>query len=341
MGTKSWRLTWRVGLIAAVVACAALLVVAAPGGATASGGASKPVHIAFLNEAITTYTTPMVNAMKSTATRLHATVAAFNANNDPSTQESQCQDALTSGKYNAMVIYSVDNAAAAPCARQAIAAHVPIVPVDNTVGPSPTSLAIQVNGIKAQVLGDTLVYDVPDTVDLVKKACSHFAKPCTVVMTESIPNYTFCSYKLSHEQPLIKKLGIDVIATLVVGNFDDPDGMRTAIENELVKSHKIDVILSDDDSSVQGAIQMKKQGKLPNTLIIGDGGNAPAIQAIRQGLEFGTIYDTPATEGIDSVTDAAALVRGQPIAHPIIAAPQLSPYFELTKQGVGNVKAQW
>jgi ribose transport system substrate-binding protein len=340
MGTKSWLLAVRACLVAGGVACVALLTLAAPG-ATAAGGAGTPVRIAFLNEAITTYTTPMVNAMKATATQLHASVATFNANNDPSTQESQCQDALTSSKYNALIIYSVDNAAAVPCARQAIAAHVPIVPVDNTVGPSPTSLAIQVKGIKAQVLGDTLVYDVPDTVNLVKKACSHFAKPCTVVMTESIPNYTFCSYKLSHEEPLIKKLGIDVIGTPVVGNFDDPDGMRTAIQNELAKSHNVDVIVSDDDSSVQGAIQMKKQGKLPKTLIIGDGGNAPAIQAIRQRLEFGTIYDTPATEGVDSVTDAVDLVRGQPIAHPTIAAPQLSPYFELTKQNVGNVKAQW
>ncbi len=159
-------------------------------------------------------------------------------------------------------------------------------------------------------------------------------------MTESIPNYEYCAYKLSHEVPALKKLGFDVIGTPVIGNFDDPDGMRTAIEDELAKTKNIDVILSDDDSSVQGAVQMKKQGLLPKTLIIGDGGSLPGIQAIKAGLEFGTIYDTPRTEGADSVKDAVALVRGEPIAHPILTAYQLTPYFELTKQNVSKVTPQ-
>ncbi len=162
----------RIRLVASVIACGALVVIAATG-AAASGASSKAVNIAFLNEAITSYTTPMFDTMKTTAAGLNATVTSFNANSDPSTQESQCQDAITSGKYNAILLYSVDNAATVPCAQQAIAAHIPVVPVDSTVGPSASSTAFQVKGIKAQVLGDTLVDDVPTSIDLTKKACAH------------------------------------------------------------------------------------------------------------------------------------------------------------------------
>jgi ribose transport system substrate-binding protein len=283
----------------------------------------------------------MTAAMQATAAANNASVKMFNANNDPSTQLSQCKEAITSGAYQAIVLYPVNGAAAVPCAVQAIQAHIPIVPVDAPVGPNPTSTQIQVPGIKAQVLGSALAIDASAAVSLVKQACSHFPAPCTIVQTEAIPAYFYSTYKVSHEQPQFKALGYKILATPVIGNFDSPDGTKAAIETVLAKNPNIDVILSDDDSSVQGAVQLKKQGKLPHTLIVGDGGSKLAVAAIKQGYEFGTSLSVPRSESSQAVRDALALVRGTPIAKPVETQLDLAAHYLVTQQNVAGVTPEW
>ena len=308
---------------------------------TSSSGSSAPVHIAFLNESLTSYTIPMTDAMKSTAAAHDATVKMFNANNDPSTQLSQCQSAIASGQYQAIVDYPVDGAAAVPCAKQALAAHLTFIPVDSPVGANALSTSVQVPGIKAQVLGAAIGVDANLTIDLVKKACSHFPKPCTIVQTESIPAFFYCSYKVKYEQPALEKLGYKVLATLVIGNFDDEAGMKSAILTELAKQPHFDVLLSDDDSSVQGAVELKAEGKLPGTLIIGDGGSTAAIAAIKAGTEFGTAYSVPRTESSQAVMDAIALVHGQTVTPVTQTQLTLTKTPIVTKANIAGVTAEW
>ena len=299
------------------------------------------MNIAFLNESITSYTTPMTDAMTATAKAHGDTVKMFNANNDPSTQLAQCQSAISSGQYQAILDYAVDGAAAVPCAQKALAAHITFIPLDEPVGPNPSSAAVQVPGIKAQVLGSDLPDDTDNAVALVKMACSHFAKPCTIVQTESIPAFFYSAYKVSHEQPKLKALGYKILATPVIGNFDDTAGMKSAILTQLAKTPHFDVLLSDDDSSVEGAIQLKKQGKLPNTLIIGDGGSSPAIAAIRAGDEFGTSMSVPRAESSQAVLDAIKLVNGGTVSPVTVTQQTLTSTPIITKANVASVTPQW
>lgn len=305
-----------------------------------SSHSNKPVRVAFLNQSITSYTIPMTQSMQSAAAADNATVKMFNGNNDPSTQLAQCKDAI-SGGYQAIVLYPDSGAAAVPCVTQAVAAHVQVVPVDSPVGPNPTSTAIQVPGIKAQVLGSALGIDANAAVTLVKEACSHFPPPCTIVQTEAIPAFFYSTFKVSHEQPQFRKLGYKILATPTIGNFDDPSGTKSAIETVLAKYHSIDVIVSDDDSSVQGAVQLKKQGQLPKTLIIGDGGSSVAITSIKQGYQFGTSLSIPRTEAATALRYAVDLVRGTPIAKPNVTQLDMTSHYIITKANVSDVTPQW
>jgi ABC-type sugar transport system substrate-binding protein len=173
-------------------------------------------------------------------------------------------------------------------------------------------------------------------------ACSHFPPPCTVVQTEAIPNYFYSTYKVSHEQPEFKAAGYKIVATPVIGNFDDPDGTKSAIQTILAKTPNVDVIVSDDDSSVQGAVQMKKAGQLPHTLIIGDGGSTQGLASIRAGYEYGTSFSVPRSEGAQAVRDAVALARGEAVAQPPnMTQLNLTKHYIITKQDVNDVTAEW
>jgi ABC-type sugar transport system substrate-binding protein len=280
--------------------------------------------------------------MQQAATANNASIKMFNANNDPSTQSSQCQTAVSGGNYQAIIIYPVDGAASVACARQAIAAHIPIIPLDSPVGKDPTSTAVQVPGIKAQVLGSALNVDVAATVHLVKMACSHFAPPCTIVQTEAIPAFFYSTYKVSHEQPKFKAAGYKILATPVIGGFDNPDGTKSAILTILTKDPHIDVIVSDDDSSVQGAVQLKKQGRLPHTLIIGDGGSSLALKSIAAGTEFATTFGVPRSEAAEALRDAVDLARGHAVPPPATKTQlNLTKNYLITKANVGKVHAEW
>lgn len=308
---------------------------------TAAASSSKPVHIAFLNESLTSYTIPMTDSMMSTAAAHGATVKMFNANNDPGTQLSQCESAISSGQYQAILDYPVDGAAAVPCAQKAIAAHIVFIPTDSPVGANAASTAVQVPGIKAQVLGAALKVDSNLSIDVVKQACSHFPAPCTIVQTESIPAFFYCAFKVKYEQPILKSLGYKIVSTLVIGNFDDEAGMKSAILTQLAKDPNFDVLLSDDDSSVQGAVELKAEGKLPHTLIVGDGGSSAAIAAIKAGTEFGDTFSVPRSESAQAVMDAITLVHGGTVSPVTETQLTLTSHPTVTKANVAGVTPEW
>jgi ribose transport system substrate-binding protein len=304
--------------------------------------ANKPVRIAFLNESITSYTKPMMKGMDAQAAQMGAKVDKFSAENDPQKQLTQCQDAIASGKYQALVVYAVDNAAIVPCVKQAKAANIKVVGLDSPIGPDKASAALQTPELSGQVILP-LSLDVNTTVKLVKQACAQTgANPCKIVQTVAIPSYSYSAYKLKNEKPLFEKAGFKVVATPVIGNFDDPNGMQNAINNVLTKTKDINVIVADDDSSVQGAVRMKKDGKLPkNVLIVGDGGSAPAVAAIKSGLEYGTVADAPMTEGKKGVEMAVLSVNGKPIPDNNLTEDEINPNLLLTKANASQFTPEW
>jgi ribose transport system substrate-binding protein len=327
-----------------VAACGSSSSSTSSGTAAASSTASsnKPVHAAFLNVSITSFTKPMMAGLDAQAAKSGATVDKFSAENDPQKQLTQCQDAIASGKYNAIIVDAVDNAAIVPCIKQAAAAKIATVALDSPVGPDRASPKLQVPELKAQVIMP-LSLDVDTTVKLVKQACAQAnANPCKIVQTVAVPAYSYSAYKLKNEKAAFEQAGFKVVATPVIGNFDDPNGMQNAITNVLTKTKGINVIVSDDDSSVQGAVRMKQQGKLPkNVLIIGDGGSGPAVQAIRDGHEFGTVANVPNSEAQKAMQLAVAAVRGQQIANPALTEADVNPNLLLTGQNAGQFKAEW
>jgi ribose transport system substrate-binding protein len=268
---------------------AALAAVSACGGSSSnSSGASKAggtstaakkivvPHIAYLNTAISTFNNSQLAGMKAQAATVGGTVRQFAANSDPSLQQRQCQDAITSGEFNAFIIYAVDGVAIRPCVMQAAAAHIEVIPISQPIGPNNATGKIQLPQIHASEVFP-LSLDVAATVQLVKMACAAAGPPpCNVVVVESVPSFTYSAYKLQHEVPSFQKLGFHVIATPVTGNFDDVSGTKSAIKTVLATGKHISVIVSDDDSSIQGAVQLKAAGLLPkSTMIIGDGGAVP------------------------------------------------------------------
>ncbi|MDR0342948.1 MAG: substrate-binding domain-containing protein, partial [Nocardiopsaceae bacterium] len=141
---------------AAAVAAAGLAAAGctAPKSSGPSGGSkSTKVHIAFFGyAAANAYTQAALTGVKKVAARYGATVHFYDPNMNSTTQVAQIQDAATSGKYNAMVVYSVDGTAVPAAVRQALSNKIAVVADFVPIGPNIDTPAIQVQGVAGSVV---------------------------------------------------------------------------------------------------------------------------------------------------------------------------------------------
>ncbi|MCL2420134.1 MAG: hypothetical protein FWD04_12655, partial [Conexibacteraceae bacterium] len=105
---RSWGRARVLALVAAVTAAAAI----APGASSAKQAAAKGKHlsIAYLSFAVqNSYDAPMLAAAKRVAAANNASVQVFDANNSPTAQYTQFQDAITKGGFQGIITQPIES----------------------------------------------------------------------------------------------------------------------------------------------------------------------------------------------------------------------------------------
>ena len=114
---------------------------------TSSTVAEKTVRVAvFAAGTANPYPDAVIAGVKKAAEELNATVEVFGADFDPNKQITQIKDATTSKRFDAYVVYAVDNAAVVPAVEEAIAAGIQVSAASFPVGPALTAEP-QIKGI--------------------------------------------------------------------------------------------------------------------------------------------------------------------------------------------------
>src|SRR6476619_4404638 len=97
------RVALLVGGAALVIAMVAVAFVG-----SASGAQKKTVNIAVLYYNPSPYGIAQLKGAQAAAKKLGVNVTGFNPNNDPHLQQTQMQDAITTGKYQGMLVAALD-----------------------------------------------------------------------------------------------------------------------------------------------------------------------------------------------------------------------------------------
>ncbi len=146
---------WRRG---AALAAAALMLAACSSSSSSStssassqsanASSSKHLTIAYLSFAVeNSYDAPMLAAAEAVASDNNATLKVFDANNNPQTQYSQLQDAITSGQYQGIILQPIFGTGLISLVQQAIAKGIKVVNMDQVLGPNYSTDAPQVKGL--------------------------------------------------------------------------------------------------------------------------------------------------------------------------------------------------
>jgi ribose transport system substrate-binding protein len=344
-----WGAVWRGSAVGMLLAAA--LVVAACGGddddssgAASSGGGKERVSIAhFVAVQANPVEKIIIDAANQVAKDEGADITTFDSNNDIQRELNNCNDAIASQKYDAFVLKAVSGPPIMPCARQAVAAGIPVVVQGSPLGPEQTTKP-QVKGIEGSVV--TLFTTHGRTMaQITDMACKELkASPCKVLHLYGPLAFDGASVT---RKAFLDRVKSDYPEIQIVGSATqnyDPDTSSTAMRQLLQKNRDVNVIANDCEPCVlAGTKVLKNLGLEGKILQISGGGSKAGVEAIKRGEMFATAALLPASEARAATEMAIEAARKEPIDKTEIAVVEdLSPVgLYIDKSNADKFKPEW
>ncbi len=304
---------------------------------TSSGGSGKHVTIAYMSFAVAnTYDAPMLAAAKAVAASKNATVKVFDANNNPATQYSQLQNAITSGNYQGIITQPITSTNLIPLVQQAIGKGIKVVNIDQILGPKLDTFQKQVQGLSGNVTF------VPTELGnkfgaLVVQACkANNLNPCNVGYLYDIKASALdVALRSGFDQAIKADPSVKVVAE--GQDFFTPAQGLKAVQDMLQSNSSINLI-AGSDQGIEGAQQANTSKKV---VLVGYGGSAAGIAGVKAGKWFGTVQQTPATEGklgMQQVIAAAQNNTNSAAVNPLASLPNGGT---ILKSNVSQFHPEW
>lgn len=315
-------------------------------GAQSVRAASSHVNIAVLGCIETPYCVAYETANKTAGAANNATIKYYDAVFSPTKEVSACQDAITAGKYQAMIIASVIPTAGEACVKAAAAAKIPVI---STYGPIGTNTAIArptVPDVKSQVIVplDTQLKALINRI--LVPACAKY-NPCDLGWlrtTNSLPQadaildtYLTAALHAHHNIKLIGQVSTDLVEGPAI----------TVTQQFLQKAPDLKVVLSYGAVGLLGADKaLTRAGKKPgkDVLIVGSGASETVMKLMRSGAVYGTTVNLPITEMSESIKLAAEVARGKSVPSSVDPITLAHLPLVITQSNLGqypNFKGQY
>ena len=256
---------------------------------------NDPLELGYISFAVeNSYDKPMLEAAQAAAAANNAKLTVFDGNLDPGTQVKALQDAVTSGKFDGIILQPVYGAGLIEDAKAAIAAGVAIGNIDQILGADNTTADLQIPGQSSNVVF------VPSELgrkigELVVKACGD-TSPCNVGYIWSVKAAALdATLRTAFDKATSVNPNIKVVAE-GESFYTTPAGLKAA--QDMLAAHPEINVITGADQAITGALQAVQDASLADKVkLVGYGGGDVAFKGIKSGERFGTVMQAPATEG--------------------------------------------
>lgn len=265
-------------------------------------------------------------------------VTDFDANFDPAEQMNQLQDAITSGNYDAFIVYSVDGVSMTSGADLALEAGIPFIAVDVPVHPNRETL-VPYASVTAQI-ARTGVGDGEQLGEAIVMACEGL-EPCEVAFLIGFQGLSIDQDRLNALRGILSPHDHIELVTVQAAEYLRDVGY-TVTTDILQANRGIDVIASVGDQMSLGARLAAEDAGLENQIkIIGNGASKEGYEAVANGQLFATVVNIPYTNGKIAAQMALQALAGDlvvrsvdmydqsppiPASGPVITADNLSEF---------------
>lgn len=273
------------------------------------------VEVAVLSCTESPYCAAGNDAMDVTAGELGIEARMFDAVLDPTKTVASCNDAISAGKYDAIVISTVIPSASIACAAAADAAGIPLVSTVGPVGTDTASAEPTTPGVVSQVLVPLDDQMNALVSDVLIPACADF-DPCEVGWLrtpESLPQGD-AILDATLQEALAENPNIAIVGETASEN--DVGEAIAATKSFLQRNPGLDVVMSYSSQAISGALKaLEAEGKTPGTdvLVVATGASETVMSAMRAGEIYGTTVNLPATEMRLGIETAVAAARGETV----------------------------
>jgi len=276
--------------VSAVIVALGVAVAAAIGATGAASHTAAKPKVAYLSFAVAnSYDAPMLAAARKVARANGASVTVFDAANDPNKQLQQLQTLVTSKQYNGIILQPIFGPNLLTTVKAAFKAGIKIVNIDQILGTNPGTAKPPLPGLSGNVVFVQTQIGRKQG-GLVVKACKG-KNPCKV-------GYMY-SVKVSSLDTAIRK-GFDAVTkghniqVVAEGQtFYNPAQALKDAQTMLQGHPDINLIVGADQAAT-GAEQALGGKKVT---LVGYGGGAVGLKAVKAGRWYGTVMQRPATEG--------------------------------------------
>ncbi|WP_353649872.1 sugar ABC transporter substrate-binding protein [Nakamurella sp. A5-74] len=288
-------------------------------GSSGGGSTGKTLSVGFFGFAkANSFAQAAWAGVQEAAAANNATATFIDSNFDGPTQVNQLQDAVTSKRYDVVVIQANDGTAITPAVKQALAAGIKVVVEFTPIGGKFDTIEPQVDGVISIV--DTPTNNGAGLAELGLGACKKLAvDPCKVAYLQGFANYPLDAARTQAVEDGLKAGGADLVAS-VVGGYT-ADAGRTAFQNVLQANPDVNVVIGSSQA-IAGAAALAGD---KNILFVGNGGSTQAFDGIKSGKWFGTYNIPEKTEGKTATELGLKAARGETVP-TATDARDLTPY---------------
>ena len=273
------------------------------------------------------YGVASLNGAKAAAAKLGIQLDAFDGNNNPQTQTTQIQDAITTGKYKAFWVWGLDDPALTPVINKAISAGIKVACADYTWGTLAQQAVLTASPTCLTTVGQSIGAESTNLETTMNAACTKTVGSghCNIAFLPGLANYPTDTVRENAMTAYYKGKPNYTFTLLPPGNYDQTQSQAVA-QTYFTANKNVNVFATFGDQMAQGALTAMKLvgGYTPgkNIQVIGYGGAKEIVNEVKAGTVYATLGLYPTSEsvvGIQSLNDA---LQGKPVP-PLI--PILNP----------------
>jgi ribose transport system substrate-binding protein len=342
---RSRRVACRVLVAAACVLGTTGLAACGDGsdGSSAAKGGGEQHRIAFLTDSLdNAYLQAGVAAAKEVAADRGAQLDVISAGWDPNKQLTQVEDAMTSGRYDALVVESIDGNTLCKTLRRAAKSMVVSIfnaPICGDFKELYTPGTIGFFGRDEYASGQHLAEQMADALGG-KGTVGYVSGPVQVGIVQTTTE--------GIKDKLAEYPDIELVAQ-IDGAWDPAKGL--AATQDLVQSHPdVDgIIYGVDQMAVPSLEWLRRSGNLRDRKIVTLGGTTDGFKLIEKGDIHASVNSLPREEAAYGVQAAIDALEEKPISVPgwdpkrkvydVLQDPNQPPI--INKDNVGEVEAEW
>lgn len=283
-----------------------------------------------------------IDSANEAAARLGATIEVFDAQGDPAAQYAQIQDAVTSGRFDGIILMTLDSAGVVPAVEEAVGAGLAVVDYAFPVGTDLATTEPQVEGMAGSVVLSP-VENGGVIAQIVIDACaSRQLDPCEVALLPGSLTVTADAARIQEIQSVLSgQPQIKVVAVQETGYTED--GAFGVAQNLLLAHPDLDMFAAIGSESVAGAGRAVDDAGRTGEILLGGGAcSTNSAAAVREGRVYACYRGTPIEDNAAAVDIIVKTVRGEPIEDTSPNPGELAgwPPF-VTQENIGDREGQW